>query len=72
MTIVKTTQSLAIGVLRTDNKNLVYLENCYCIPVWRDETISWFDCYSSTTGLYLGRKETFEECTELDNGLKHR
>lgn len=72
MTTSKTTPSqptglIPIEVMRTDDPSVIVFKNIYCIPVWREEEIAWFDIYSLKNGLYLGKKSSLEEVKEKDN-----
>lgn len=60
MTILKTTPLVRIGALRTNNSCIIVYKHVYCIPVWRNGAIAWYDQYTTKNGLYLGKTKTLE------------
>jgi hypothetical protein len=58
MTTTKITQSVQIGALRTDAKDIIVFEHVYAIPVWRDGEVVYYSQYSKAEGYYLGKTTT--------------
>jgi len=58
-----TTQLVPIGALRTDSPTAIVFRHVYCIPVWRDNEIAWYDQYTLEGG-YLGKTKILQYLKE--------
>lgn len=71
MTTSKTTPLVPIGALRTDDvTNLVVFKHVYCIIVWRDDKIAWYDQYTIDGGYYLGKIKTLNYLKEAHDNVR--
>lgn len=67
----KTIRSVPIGALRTDDvSNIIVFKHVYCIIVWRDNKIAWYDQYTMKGGLYLGIIKTLRYLEEANETMR--